>query len=167
MPYSLINQIQQQVYDPCGFSFTNFRIENEQKEYFACKFCINDSLVICRTAKITPKKVGQFVSCWKRDADTGQTKPFDADDTIDFYVINVQQEGRLGQFVFPASVLIDKRILSTSEQDGKRGFRVYPIWSHPNNKQAVHTQRWQLNYFFEIQKDVDVTSIKTLFGTRS
>jgi hypothetical protein len=32
---------------------------------------------------------------------------------------------------------------------GKRGFRVYPIWDKPDNKQAEKTQKWQVKHFLD------------------
>ena len=69
----------------------------------------------------------------------------------------------MGQFVIPKSVLIEKGIISTSKKEGKRGFRVYPIWDKTINKQAVLTQQWQLNYFFEINDDLDLSFVKKLY----
>jgi len=66
--------------------------------------------------------------------------------------------------VFPKSVLIEKGILSTSKKDGKRGFRVYPIWDKTISQQAVKTQNWQLNYFFEVIEDLDFNLVKKLYS---
>lgn len=29
--------------------------------------------------------------------------------------------------------------------------RVYPSWENPTSKQAIETQKWQLEYFVELQ----------------
>ena len=54
------------IYDKCNLAISNFHKELESKEYQACRFNLNNKHIICRTAKITPKKVGQFVTFWKR-----------------------------------------------------------------------------------------------------
>ena len=54
---------------------------------------------------------------------------------------------KIGQFIFPKNILIEKGILKTDDQDGKMGIRVYPRWDTPDNKQAIATQKWQLSYF--------------------
>jgi len=59
--------------------------------------------------------------------------------------------------VFPKSELINKGIITTNKKDGKRGFRVYPKWNKTTNKQAEKTQKWQLNYFYEINEKTDFT----------
>ena len=41
----------------------------ESTEYNACSYTVNGQKIIERTAKITPKKIGQFVTCWKRNID--------------------------------------------------------------------------------------------------
>ena len=116
-----------------------------------------------RKAKITPKKVGQFVTLWKRNADK-QTEHFDENDLVDYYIIATEDDSKLGFYIFSKSVLIEKNILSTQNKEGKRGFRVYPDWVKPENKQAEKTQNWQQNYFIEIRNNqVDSTRLKILF----
>jgi hypothetical protein len=129
--------------------------ELEGTEYDACQFELNGIKIINRSFKITQKKVGQFVTFWKRNK-KGITEPFNKTYRIDFYVINVKTENNFGQFVFPKSELINKGIISTENKDGKRGFRVYPKWDNAQNKQAKKTQEWQLKYFYEINNLTDL-----------
>lgn len=150
------------VFNKCFYNVTNFELEPEGKEYDACQFELDSKKVICRSSKITPKKVGQFVTFWRRNKQ-GVTEPYTELDDLDFYVINVKRETRFGQFVFPKSILIKKGILSTSKKDGKRGFRVYPSWVEAQNKQAKQTQKWQLNYFYEINDSIDFDKVKELY----
>ncbi len=125
---------------------SNFKQEKESTEYKACSYTINGIKIIERTAKITPKKIGQFVTCWKRNAN-GITKPHKQSDDFDFFYIKVKNKEKSGVFKFPKEVLIKNGIVSTEKKDGKRGFRVYPIWDIPTSKQAIKTQQWQINYF--------------------
>jgi hypothetical protein len=140
------SKIKSQIYDKCSLEVSDFNLESESKEYEASHFKLNGLNVIYRNAKITPKKVGQFVTFWKRKLN-GPIEPFDEQDSIDFFVVSVQNEKKFGQFVFPKAVLIKKGILSTINKEGKRAFRVYPIWDVAKNKQAESTQKWQLDYF--------------------
>lgn len=156
-----LSDIKTQVYDPCSFTISDFKTEAESQEYHACQFKLNGLNILSRSAKITPKKVGQFVTFWKRNA-KGIIEPFNASDQIDFYVINASSEDKLGQFVFPKSVLLKKGIISTDKKEGKRGFRVYPAWDIPTNKQAERTQKWQLNYFYEMGGELDLEKVKAL-----
>ena len=158
-----LEKIKSSIYNNCNFKVSNVIIDKESQEYEGCEFLLDEKIIIFRTSKITPKKIGQFVTFWKRNQ-KGITEPFSENDTIDFYVINVQFENKTGQFVFPKSVLIENEILSTSKKDGKRGFRVYPIWDKTINKQAVKTQKWQLNYFFEINENLDFSLVKKLYS---
>ncbi|MEM9337179.1 MAG: MepB family protein [Bacteroidota bacterium] len=160
-----LNRIKERVYDKCALKISNFRLEVESKEYDACQFQLNGHQVICRNAKITPKKVGQFVTFWKRNGD-GPIAPFEETDEIDFFVINVRTENDFGQFVFPKSVLIKNGILSTAKKEGKRAFRVYPSWDVAKNKQAERTQKWQLNYFYEIGQHVDLKRVNELYTNK-
>jgi hypothetical protein len=102
-----LNQIKNDIYDKCALEISAFKIEIESKEYKACRFQLNGKHVLCRNAKITPKKSGQFVTFWKRNG-TGPIEPFHENDQIDFYIVNARTEGELGQFVFPKSVLLQK-----------------------------------------------------------
>jgi len=93
----------------------------------------------------------------------GITEPYSEIDEFDILIINVKTENKFGQFIFPKSILIKKRIISTLKKEGKRGFRVYPIWDIAINKQAKKTQEWQLNYFFELNQITDFTIVNTLY----
>jgi hypothetical protein len=157
-----LNQVKTDIYDKCSFKISSFQLERESKEYDACRFELNGTKVICRNAKITPKKIGQFVTFWKRQ-DNGPIEPFDTTDQIDLFVVNVRTENKFGQFVFPKSVLIEKGIISSDTKEGKRGFRVYPRWDTAKNKQAQRNQKWQLNYFFEIGEMTDLKKVNDLY----
>ncbi len=154
--------IKTNIYKPCGFKVTDLTIEKESKEYNACQFHLNNLKVISRSSKITPKKVGQFVTFWKRTPQ-GPIAPFDIHDDFDFYIINVMADDKLGQFVFPKSILIKKGIISTEIREGKRGFRVYPIWDVAISKQAIRTQKWQLENFYELNDTLDLKRVKSLY----
>jgi hypothetical protein len=143
--------IQTQVFDACRFEYTEPIIEIESAEYSACYFKLNNLHISFRKAKITPTKVGQFVTLWKR-IESGIIAPFENTDSIDLVLINVINDNQFGQFVFPKSVLCEKGILTVNEKEGKRGFRVYPPWDKTTNKQAIKTQNWQLNYFLDLSK---------------
>ena len=163
---SLLNEslkrIEKEVYKKCSFEITKYKNETESEEYDACRYLLNELKIIYRKGKITPKKVGQFVTFWKRNHE-GKTMPFHELDDFDFYIITVKTEDRIGQFVFSKSILADKGIISTSIKDGKRGFRVYPPWDLTTNKQAKKSQKWQLDHFFEIDEDLDLKTISRLY----
>lgn len=159
-----LKQIKAEVYEKSGLKMSDFKTETESKEYDACRFELNGRKIISRNSKITPKKVGQFVTFWKRNGN-GPIEPFEENDQIDFYAVNVRTENEFGQFVFPKSVLIKKGIISTEKKDGKRAFRVYPSWENVNNKQAERTQKWQLDFFYEINNSTDLRRVEELYKT--
>ncbi len=105
---------------------------------------LNSFQIIHRLAKITPTKIGQFVTIWKRN-DKGKTVPFDFSDNFDFIIITSKSGENSGQFVFPKTVLLEKGIICNNNPFGKRCIRVYPSWDIPANKQAEKTQNWHLN----------------------
>ena len=156
-------QVKELVYDKCNFEFSNLVIDSESAEYQACSFKLNSFQIIHRLSKITPTKIGQFVTIWKRNNE-GITAPFDVSDNFDFIVITSKSDKNLGQFVFPKSVLLEKGIISNNNTSGKRGIRVYPPWDIPTSKQAEKTQLWQTKYFYSINKDAfDIELVKKLF----
>lgn len=124
----------------------NYKLDKEAKEYSGCSYTQENLNIIERTAKITPKKIGQFVTFWKRN-EKGITEPFHESASIDFFIIKVFFEDKSGVFKFSKQTLIKYGIISTKHKEGKRGFRVYPIWDKPSSKQALITQQWQLNHF--------------------
>ena len=159
---SILIDTKNSLYDHCSFELSNVEIEKESSEYAAYRLEINNLKILFRQAKITPTKVGQFVTLWKRKKDKDPIEPFDIN--IDLFVINVKKEKQFGQFVFPKSVLIEKGIVS-DKKEGKRAIRVYPPWDKTENKQAQKTQKWQLTYFLEIPSDemINVNQAKTLY----
>lgn len=152
------------VYDVCDFKLTNPKLNPESKEYGACSFELNTKKIEHRVSKITPTKIGQFVTIWKRN-ENGITAPFDFSDELDFIIITSRNEDSLGQFIFPKKNLAEKGIITHNGKDGKRGIRVYPPWDIPENKQAEKTQNWQINYFLPIKTDgsTDLDLAKKLF----
>jgi hypothetical protein len=153
------------LYDACVFDCTMPKPEAESVEYAAHTFKINGKSVIYREAKITPTKTGQFVTIWKRNAE-GITEPFMVSDTFDFIIIGTQKEDKMGQFVFPKSVLLQNGVISGDNKEGKRGIRVYPPWDVVANKQAEKTQKWQTKYFIQILQNglTDLDLAKKLFS---
>jgi len=140
------------VYDKCGFDFTDPKLNSESAEYGACSFALNGKTIQHRVSKITPTKIGQFVTIWKRNR-AGITKPFGIFDALDFIIITSKCGDNFGQFLFPKSVLAEKGIITKNGIEGKRGIRVYPPWDTATSKQAEKTQRWQTKYFLAIKND--------------
>ncbi|WP_158961699.1 MepB family protein [Myroides fluvii] len=120
----------------------------ECEEYHGHTCTLSPFVIKYRQAKITPKKIGQFVTLWQRN-EKGITEPFTTRDPFDFYIIMTEDHNQIGCFIFPQSILGEKGILTTPKQDGKRGFRVYPDWDLPTSKQALQTQKWQSLYFID------------------
>lgn len=139
------------VYKPSGLVLENLKIEGESEEYGAAEFTINNQSIKFRVGKITPTKVGQFVTFWKR-IDKGPILPYDCDDSFDFLVVSVRAEHHIGQFVFPKAVLCEKGVVSCKGTEGKRALRIYPPWDKADNFQAKKTQAWQLQYFIKFSE---------------
>lgn len=155
---------QKQAYIPSGLLGENFVQEAESQDYGATEFKMNNMFIRFRAAKITPKKIGQFVTFWKRMGQ-GPIMPYDSTDAFDYLIVSVRSGERLGQFVFPKAALCMQGYVSKNATGGKLAMRVYPPWDITESRQAQKTQAWQLNYFYEIfpGKPVNTTQIKQLF----
>ncbi len=140
---------QQSVYSPCGLHFTEALPEAESEDYGAHTFELENYVIKFRVAKVTAKKIGQFVTCWKR-IKNGPIQPFDLEDPFHFLVVNVRTKEHFGQFVFPKAILLQKGVVARAGKGGKRAIRVYPPWDQPASPQAQKTQNWQLTYFLEV-----------------
>jgi hypothetical protein len=115
-----------------------------------------------RRGKVTPTKVGLFVTHWRRTSD-GTTGPYDEGDCADVLLVTVNEPGgsetgappRQGVFAFPREALLTHGIVGREGAAGKRGFRVYPPWSDTSPGQATRTQRWQLEHFVDLPLSAD------------
>lgn len=156
---------QEFVYNPCNLNYSEPIHEPHNAEYGAYMFNLNALTIRFRVAKITPTKIGQFVTLWERIGD-GPIQPYDISDSADLFVISTRKENHLGQFIFPKAVLGNQDILSNKGEGGKRAIRVYPPWDNPTSRQALKTQKWQLEYFLEIPTDkpLDFLRVQTLYG---
>jgi hypothetical protein len=152
----LIN-IKELLFDEADLAISDLKTEHESQEYGASSFRVDGLLIQYRVSKITATKTGQFVTIWKRNAQ-GSTQAFEASDELDFMLISSRDKEQLGLFLFPKSVLIDKGIVATKHQAGKRGIRVYPPWDKPTSKQAEKTQQWQTKYFLTIDNNHPIDS---------
>lgn len=137
------------------FSLLNLQLsdltkDSECEEYSGYNFKLNQFSIKFRKAKVTPKKTGQFVTLWKRNPETKETEPFTDQDSFDFYIIVTEHESQSGFFFFRKDILAEKNIITSSLKTGKRGFRIYPDWDLPENKQAISTQKWQTEFFINL-----------------
>lgn len=158
-----ILELQKSLYTPCNLNVSDIIEEQESKEYSACSFMINCKKAQFRVAKITPTKIGQFVTFWKR-SDAGPIAPFDMNDSVDLFIVMTKTESKQGQFVFPKEALYRHGFISSQNIGGKRAMRVYPSWDKPDNKQAIKTQEWQLKYFFDFSEQIHSSQIQALFA---
>lgn len=160
--YSDLSAAQECAYTQMGLIYSKLLLEVESQDYGACTFEMNNKIVKFRAAKITPTKIGQFVTFWKRIG-TGPIMPYDMHDSFDLLVVSVRGVKNFGQFVFPKGILLQKGVLSKDGKDGRRALRVYPPWDITDSPQAKKTQAWQLLYFAEIQPHLDTIQLKRLF----
>lgn len=159
--------LQNLVFDKHGFEYTTSVMEEESKEYGAYLFELNSLAVRFRVSKITPTKVGQFVTLWKRKGN-GPIEPFDITDKLDIVIISARTATHFGHFVFPKAVLCKQGVFTVNVKEGKRAIRVYPPWDITTNKQAQKTQKWQLNYFIDLSNvdAINLTQLTRLYNQK-
>ncbi|MHA2959386.1 MepB family protein [Priestia megaterium] len=147
--YQALTYVNENFYKPNHFVVKAIRKEAQNSDYGAGIFQLNSTSVRFRVAKTTPNKVGQFVSFWEKDA-AHKNQAFSYEKATDLLVINTfTSKNKFGQFIFSKEVLLKQKILKTDTSKGKMAIRVYPIWDKPTSKQAIETQKWQLEYFVE------------------
>lgn len=158
-----LSKVQSLFRDIASLSIFNVEPDNECEEYYGYNLHAGTLHLKFRKAKITPKKLGYFVTLWKRNSH-GQTEPFSISDHFDFYIIAAAENNRFGIFIFPRNILVEKQILTNSNKEGKRGFRVYTNWNTTENKQAEKTKNWQKNYFINLSdlKEKDIDKFKSI-----
>lgn len=80
-----LEKLQTLLFSNLGLVISNLHQEQESKEYFGCNFQLNSFQIKFRKSKVTPTKVGQFVTLWKRNPISKETEPFTSEDTSDFF----------------------------------------------------------------------------------
>ena len=133
-------------------SLKNIVYEKENSEYNSVQFNLDDLFLKYREAKITPTKLGMFVTFYKRDK-SNITIPYDASDSVDFLVIGIKNSAHFGCFIFTKKILLEKDIMSENNLSGKRGFRVYPPFEKVTSVQALKTQSWQAEYYKDLNNE--------------
>lgn len=152
------------VFEKLHLRISSYQKEREGKEYEACQFVVNQHRIICRKAKLTPKKKGVFVTFWKRIG-TGPIAPFHEMDSFNFYAIHVSLKTTEGVFIIPKSELLNHHLISSTQKEGKRGFRMYLPWETDLNKQATKSQAWQRQYYFDLKDESGQRAILQVFNT--
>ena len=152
------------IYNPCGLKVSAPIPDKESSKYGGYWFALNDAPIMFRVAKITPTKIGQFVTLYRRIGGKGPTKPYTLEDAANFFIVSTRQGDNFGQFIFPKIVLHEHGIISNNDgTGGKWAIRVYPPWDIAINKQAKNTQAWQLEYFVDASSNtIDHKRIHTL-----
>lgn len=146
----------ERLFNPAGYTVENIEHEIEGAEYEALKFKLNGQTVLYRQAKTTPKKMGHFVTIWKRETPSSEISPFDLNDELDWVIIAVNNGTNFGVFVFSANLLAKKDVFSKSTKGGKRGIRVYAPWTTPTAAQAKRTKKWQTENFLNFNNCEDI-----------
>lgn len=159
--------LKEQLYDICSLQISNYQVDKECVEYSGNTYQIEGLKIIGRNAKKTPIKDGFFVTLWKRNGD-GPIQPIESTEDFDYSIITARENGHCGVFIFPKFALINHGVLKSSSKPGKRAFRIYPPWEETNSKLALKSQKWQSEYFLELnsQEKLDCQLVKNLLNLR-
>ncbi|WP_142308993.1 MepB family protein [Bacillus nitratireducens] len=158
---NIVKKLDKMIYKPNNLFITNQKEEKQNSEYAGGIFQLNNRSIRFRVSKITPNKIGQFVSFWEKDASM-RNQAFSYDSAPNLLVITCIADNKLGQFIFPKEILLKEKILKTQNQKGKMAMRVYPIWDKPVSNQAKKSQQWQLQYFVDLSDSKNVAIHKLL-----
>jgi hypothetical protein len=136
--------------------------EKQNLEYEGFTFSIEKKRFRSRKAKKTPKKKGYFVAFWEKNSNN-INKPYDEETSPEILVINVIDNEKIGQFIFPKKILVNKKILTSVNSKGKMAIRIYPSWCDNLNHNAVSTQKWQLDYFIDLSNQYNQHKLEKLY----
>ncbi len=148
---------QKHSWEPSGYICSEIIQNSESREYSAYSFLLNARSIVFRIAKITPTKIGQFVTLWIR-SEKWPIISYHTNDKVDTFIVIVRQGEKFGQFIFPKKVLIEKWIVSQAGKAWKLAIRVYPSWDITESPQAKRTQKWQSEYFVKIDTNGDISN---------
>ena len=155
MPHQQVAQALAQ-YQSMGFAVSAPSFETSSQDYGACFFYLNEQLVRLRVGKVTPIKIGCFITLWYRNPQ-GTLTAYAQTDPFSHLVVLVGSTSQHGQWIFPKKTLIEKKIIASDHSPGKAAFRLYPNWEPALNPQAIRTQSWQRNYFIETTNKAQVS----------
>lgn len=145
----IINQLYNNFFIDAGISISVVEPESHNAEYHGVRFHLNKYPVRFRKAKVTPAKQGLFVVAWEKNKNR-VNQPYHYDTAPDFMMVYCEESDNKGLFIFDKNTLLKNKILSSHNQKGKMGFRVYPSWSIASSPQALKTQKWQSEYFIDL-----------------
>lgn len=137
--------------------------EEQNSEYEGVRFNLLNQTYRSRLAKSTPKKQGYFVVFWEKD-DKDKNQPFSYLSSPDRVIVTVMDNEKIGQFIFPKTVLHKQGILSSEISKGKMAIRVYPSWISNLNPSAAKTQKWQVEYFADLSHKMDLDKLTYLYN---
>lgn len=145
-----------------NLSLANIKIDNLNSDYEAFTFELDKLTFKSRLAKKTPKKKGYFVAFWRKN-ECNVNIPFDYDTTEDILIINIIDNEKIGQFIFPKNILKEKGVIKSNKAKGKMAMRVYPSWVSNLNPTAKSTQKWQTKYFVDLSNDFNEEKLYSLY----
>ncbi|TLQ08431.1 MepB protein [Marinilactibacillus psychrotolerans] len=137
--------------------------EEQNSEYEGVRFNLLNQTYRSRLAKSTSKKQGYFVVFWEKD-NMDKNQPFTYLSSPDRVIVTVMDNEKIGQFIFPKTVLHKQGILSSEISKGKMAIRVYPSWISNLNPSAAKTQKWQVEYFVDLSHKMDLDKLTYLYN---
>ncbi|MEB7792166.1 MepB family protein [Enterococcus faecalis] len=155
-------QLIQELLATISVKMTDLQLETQNSEYEGFTFIANNHTYRSRLAKITPKKVGYFVTFWEKDV-SNKNQAYSYQESPDSVIITIIDGEKVGQFLFPKEILLQKSVLRYNDCPGKMAIRVYPTWVTGLNATARKTQKWQSQYFIDLSITIDSKTLKSLY----
>ncbi len=146
----IVKNAQSNMYAKCILKSVDFSPEEENSEYYAHTFTLQDKNSLFISAKKTPTKAGWYITIWKRGADNIIT-PYGESDAIDFVVIAASKNHSVGKFILPKTILEKKNIFRVNGKEGKRETMVHTSLDKTTSAQAAKTQKWKNRFFTDLR----------------
>ncbi|NLX81604.1 MAG: MepB family protein [Proteiniphilum sp.] len=158
---SAIKQLHSSIFHDSDIELTDIELENQNVEYLGARLKLNEHSVRYRKGKVTPTKAGLFVVAWEKD-ENNVNQAYQYDTAPDNMMVYCEVESHKGVFLFSKEVLLKNKILASNNQKGKMGFRVYPPWEHLKSPQAQKTQKWQSEFYIDLNTNTS-NKLQTVF----
>lgn len=75
-------------------------------------------------------------------------------------MIAVSNGDNVGEFIFPKTVLTKQNIFSANGKEGRRAISVYAPWDKTTSTQAAKTQKWQGQFFVDLNSSCSESTLK-------
>ncbi|MEB3767497.1 MepB family protein [Acinetobacter sp. MD2] len=160
-------QLYSVVLEPLGLGEIEYLcLDASATAYAGLSFVYAGQKYLFRQVKITPTKLGGFVTLWTRDQPNLAIRPFNEQDGIDGVIIANANQTDTGYFFFDRATLVQHQVFTQNGIEGKRALRLYEPWLSLTAKQAIHSQKWQSEHFIALSETNGLNKAQSFFTCR-